>query len=333
MSDRAPSAEGSLRVAFLGNARWSVTPLECVVASRHPVVLVATREPRPSGRGGTLTPTKVAEAARRLALPLREVRTVRDEAGLAALREARPDVLAVVAYGEILTAEVLAVPRLMPVNVHFSLLPKLRGAAPVQRAIMQGLRETGVTTMRMDEGLDTGAILLQESTEVRYEEDAGALAGRLARRGGALLVETLDRLAAGTLTETPQNDAAATYAAKITREDEIVDWSRSPDEIARQVRGLFPKPGASTTFRGKRLKILRVSAGDVGVVTAPRAAPGSMFVFSKQFVPEGRLVVVTGGGGEDFQLGIDVVQPEGKKPMWAKEFVNGYRPEQGERLG
>ena len=165
----APPAEGSLRVAFLGNARWSVTPLECLAASRHAVVLVATREPRPSGRGGALAPTKVADAARRLELPLRELATVRDEEGLRLLREASPDVLAVVAYGEILTAEVLALPRLMQVNVHFSLLPALRGAAPVQRAIMAGLRETGVTTMHMDEGLDTGPILLQTSTEVRHD--------------------------------------------------------------------------------------------------------------------------------------------------------------------
>jgi len=236
-------------VAFVGNARWSVTPLECLAASRHPVVLVVTREARPAGRGGTLTPTKVADAARRLDLPLRELASVRDETGLRALRDADPDVLAVVAYGEILSAEVLAVPRLMPVNVHFSLLPELRGAAPVERAIMSGLRDTGVTTMRMDEGLDTGPILLQRSTEVRADEDAGMLAGRLARLGGELLVDTLDRLAEGTLSETPQDDAAATYAAKITWEDEVVDWSRSQEEIARQVRALFPTPGATTPRR------------------------------------------------------------------------------------
>ena len=315
-----------MRVAFLGNARWSVTPLEYVAASRHPVVLVATREPRPSGRGGTLTPTKVADAARRLDLPLRELATVRDDAGLAVLREAEPDVLAVVAYGEILTADVLAVPRLMPVNVHFSLLPALRGAAPVQRAVMLGLAETGVTTMRMDEGLDTGAILLQASTGVRPEEDAGALAGRLARRGGELLVETLDRLAAGTLTETPQDEAAATYAPKITREDEIVDWSRSAVEIARQVRALFPKPGASTTFRGKRLKIHRVSSEGFAVISQEPVPPGSL-------LPQRDSLFVVTGGGAPGSLQIDVVQPEGKKPMWAREFVNGYRPQPGERLG
>ena len=325
MPDRGPSAEGSLRVAFLGNARWSVTPLEALAASRHPVVLVATREPRPSGRGGTLTPTKVADAARRLDLPLRELATVRGDAGLAALRESEPDVLAVVAYGEILTADVLAIPRLMPVNVHFSLLPALRGAAPVERAIMLGLRGTGVTTMHMDAGLDTGSILLQASTEIRHEEDAGALAGRLARRGGELLVETLDRLAAGTLTGTPQDDASATYAPKITREDEVVDWSRSADEIARQVRALSPVPGASTTFRGKRLKVHRAVRAGVGL-TGPPPAAGSMFTGA-----EGPIVVA--GGGPGGALLLEEVQPEGKRRMSGEEFVRGYRPRPGERLG
>jgi methionyl-tRNA formyltransferase len=322
-----PSSEGSLRVAFLGNARWSVTPLECVARSRHPVVLVATREPRPSGRGRALTPTPVADAARRLDLPLRELATVRDEAGLGALREAQPDVLAVVAYGEILSEGVLAVPRRMPINVHFSLLPALRGAAPVQRAIMLGLRETGVTTIRMEEGLDTGPILLQATTELLFEEDAGALAGRLARRGGELLVETLDRLAAGTLVETPQDEDAATYAAKITREDEVVDWSRSSDEISRQVRALFPAPGASTGFRGKRLKILRVSAEGGVVFATDEVPPGSLMA------TDNSLLVTTGPGPVGGWLHVEVIQPEGKRPMSAKEFVNGYRPEPGERLG
>ena len=327
MPGRSPSADGSLRVAFLGNARWSVTPLECLAASRHPVVLVATREPRPSGRGGTLAPTKVADAARRLDLPLRELATVRDDVGLGALRDAEPDVLAVVAYGEILPAEVLAVPRLMPVNVHFSLLPKLRGAAPVQRAILSGLRETGVSTMHMDEGLDTGAVLMQTRTEVRFDEDAGALAGRLARLGGELLVETLDRLSAGALTETPQDEAAATFAPKITREDEIVDWSRSADEISRQVRALFPTPGAATTFRGKRLKVLRVSSEALAVISLGDVPPGSLFPMS------GELFVLTGDGSERGSLRLDVVQPEGKRPMYAREFLNGYRPRSDEQLG
>jgi len=323
---RGPTAEGSLRVAFLGNARWSVTPLECLAASRHAVVLVATRTPRPSGRGGTLTPTLVADAARRLDLPLRELATVRDDVGLEALRDVEPDVLAVVAYGEILPAEVLAVPRLLPVNVHFSLLPKLRGAAPVQRAIIEGVPVTGVTTMHMDEGLDTGPILLQTATEPSSDEDAGALGDRLARLGGALLVETLDRLAERTLTERPQDDAVATYAPKIARGDETVDWTRSSAEIARQVRALSPTPAASTTFRGRRLKVLRVSATD-SVATDPPAPPGSLVAAL------GRLVVATGGEPGDVRLRIDVLQPEGKRPMEAKEFLNGYRPQSGERLG
>jgi hypothetical protein len=181
------------RVVFLGSDRWSVPSLEALAESTHDVSLAATRVPKPAGRGSKLTPTPVADAARALGLPLAEVPTARSGAGFERLREARPDILVVVAYGEILPAAALDLAAIAPVNLHFSLLPELRGAAPVQRALLEGMTATGVTTIRMDEGLDTGPILLQAEEAIDPEDDAGSLGGRLAGIGGRLLVDTIDR--------------------------------------------------------------------------------------------------------------------------------------------
>src|SRR5205807_4696046 len=214
------------RVVFVGSDRWSVPALEAVAASDHELALVVTREPKPAGRGAKLTPTPVAEAARRLVLPLAEVATVKSGQGFDVLRNAQPDVLAVVAYGEILLRTVLQVPRIAPVNLHFSLLPELRGAAPVQRALLEGLTVTGVTTIRMDEGMDTGPILLRAEEAIDEDDDAGSLGDRLAGIGARLLVDTIDRLATGDVEPTPQDDARATLAPKLTSEDRWLDWSR-----------------------------------------------------------------------------------------------------------
>src|SRR2546428_2314386 len=187
-----------MRVAFLGNAAWSVPSLESLAESPHEIVTVVTRRPRPAGRGNKLTPTPVAEAARRLALHVEEVETVKSGPGFEALTEAAPDALVVVAYGEILPQAILDIPKVAPVNLHFSLLPELRGAAPVQRAIWEGLAVTGVTTIRMDAGMDTGPVLLRAEEAIDPLDDAGSLGARLAAIGARLVVDTLDQLAAGT---------------------------------------------------------------------------------------------------------------------------------------
>ena len=212
-----------MRVVFLGNDPWSVASLEELDRSGLDVVLVATRAPQPAGRGSGLRPTAVAEAARRLGLPLAEVESVRMGGGLEALRAADADALVVVAYGEILTTEVLDLPRIACVNAHFSLLPRWRGATPVQHAILAGDTVTGVTTMRMDRGLDTGPILLRVESPVSPDDDAGTLGERLAELAGPLVRATLERLAAGDLTLTRQPSDGVTYAPKLSAPERWID--------------------------------------------------------------------------------------------------------------
>jgi methionyl-tRNA formyltransferase len=307
-----------MRVAFLGNDPRSVPSLEAVTGSSHEVVLVVTRDPRPAGRGGRPRPTAVAGIASRLDLQLLETPTVKDGPGLEALRESAPDVLAVVAYGEILREEVLALPRFAPVNVHFSLLPELRGADPVRRAILEGHTVTGVTTIRMEAGLDTGPVLLQTSTEIAVDEDAGSLGERLAALGGDLLVRTLDGLAAGDLEERPQDESRATLAPKMRPEEEWIDWTDDAEGVVRLVRALSPEPGARTRFRGRDLKVVRAHAvegtGDPGAIVE---------------VAKDRLLVAAGGGG----VSLDEVIPGGRRRMSGPEFARGQRPAVGERFG
>jgi methionyl-tRNA formyltransferase len=314
-----------MRVVFLGNAKWSVPSLEALAGSAHDLALTVTRAPRPGGRGNRPLSTPVADAARRLGLPLQEVETVKSGPGFEAIARAAPDVLAVVAYGEILPSEVLALPKVAAINVHFSLLPELRGAAPVQRAIMEGLEMTGVTTIRMDEGMDTGPILLQAEDAVRPEDDAGSLGDRLATIGGRLLVETLDGLAAGSLEGRLQDHEAATYALKLKPEDRIIDWSQPAHQIVRLVRALAPEPAAATVFRGRLLRVLRASRSQMPKVPVayPFTNPGDVMLHDRG------LGVWTGDG---FVL-LEEVQPEGRRRISGADFVRGYRPEPGERLG
>jgi methionyl-tRNA formyltransferase len=307
-----------VRLVFLGNDPWSVASLEALAASSHEVSLVATRDPRPAGRRGELRPTAVADAARRLELPLIETPTVKKDAGFAAIGSQEPDVLVVVAYGEILPGAVLELPRVAPVNVHFSLLPALRGADPVRRAILEGLPETGVTTMRMDEGMDTGPILLQASEPIRDQDDSAALGERLARLGGDLLVRTLDGLESGEVSERVQDHDRATMAPKMKPEDEWIDWTRPAEEIWRRVRALAPDPGAKTRLRDRVLKVVRA-----GVVDATGEA-GAIVEASKM-----RLAVAAGEGA----LALEEVIPEGRKRMSGVEFARGQRPSVGEQLG
>jgi methionyl-tRNA formyltransferase len=295
-----------------------VPPLRALAGSDHELALVVTRVPRPAGRGSALTPTAVADAARDMDLPLAEVESVKQGPGFDLLVATEPDVLVVVAYGEILPSAVLELPRVAPVNLHFSMLPQLRGPAPVQRAILDGLRETGVTTMVMDQGVDTGDLLLQQAEPIGPEDDAGALGARLAERGGALLVETLDGLAAGDVQPKPQDPTRATRAPKLAPEERWIDWSQDAAAIARLVRALSPDPAASTTSRCRVLKVFRAQEVDGS------GPPGTVLESGKEGF------VVAAGTGAVRPLD---VAPEGRRRMTAEEFVRGFRPQEGEVLG
>jgi methionyl-tRNA formyltransferase len=314
-----------MRVAFLGNDPWSVAPLRALSgASDIDVDLVLTNPPRPAGRGSRLTPTAVADAARTLELPLLEVDRVRDGKGFDALDELEPDAIAVVAYGEILTPDVLDIPRLGAVNVHFSLLPRWRGAAPVERAILEGDEVTGVTVMLMDEGLDTGPVLATTETPIPPEEDAGSLGARLAELGAPLLVETLQGLDEGTIEPQSQDHTAATYAPKLLPDERTIDWGRI-ESIARRVRAFAPEPGAVATFRGGRLKLLRVKPHPIGGYMANIVPPKTGEI---RILEDDTPLVYAGGGG----IELLEVAPAGRKRMSGSEWARGARILPGERL-
>jgi methionyl-tRNA formyltransferase len=276
---------------------------------------------RPGGertRARSLTRTPVAEESDRLGLPLIETRTVKAGEGFERLVATAPDVLAVVAYGEILPASVLNLPAVAPVNLHFSLLPELRGAAPVQAALLAGLTRTGVTTILMDAGLDTGPVILQREARIEPDDDAGSLGDRLARLGAEVLVETLDLLAAGPISPLPQDERLATLAPKLGPEDRILDWTNPADALVARVRALSPDPAATTSFRGQGLKVLRAE------VVEGAGHPGTIVEASKR----GIVVATAEGGFRPIRLA-----PAGRRVMRVEDFVNGFRPLVGERLG
>jgi methionyl-tRNA formyltransferase len=308
----------SLRVVFLGNDRWSVPSLRAIADSAHEVVAVMTAAHRPAGRGNELRATPVADAAAEAGLLLHEVETVTSGPGAEALAASDPDLLIVVAYGEILPQGVLDLPALAPVNLHFSLLPELRGASPVQTALLEGRDETGVTTIVMDAGIDTGPVILRRPEAIERGDDAGSLGDRLAAIGAEILVETADLFAAGAAEPRPQDEAAATYTRRLGADDRVLRWSEPARDLVNRTRALSPDPGATTRFRGQDLKIFRAQA-------VPAAgAPGSI-------VDAGRVGLVVATGEDGFRP-IELA-PAGRRRMSWSDFLNGYRPVIGESLG
>jgi methionyl-tRNA formyltransferase len=302
-----------VRIVFMGTPEASVPSLRAL-ADAFDVVGVYTRRDRPQGRGLKLTPSPVKAAAIELGLTLEQPKTLRTQA--AHLAGLAPDAIAVVAYGMLLPPDVLDVPRLGCVNVHFSLLPRWRGAAPVERAIMAGDDRTGVVTMLMDPGLDTGPVLHGETIPVGPGDTSGSLRHSLGELAPPLLVRTLRDLDAGSVTPTPQDDAAATLAPKIEPHEAELDPARPAIELERVVRAMDPSPGAFIRFRGGRLKVWRASVepGDGAPATVADAAGFS---------------VQTAVG----RLRLDEVQAEGKRRMSAEEFARGRRPVPGEAIG
>jgi len=313
----------ALRVAFAGTPEFSVPALQALVSSGHSVVGVLTQPDRPKGRGRQLAPSPVKEAALAAGLPIAQPQTLKTEEGRAALVEWAPDVLVVVAYGLILPPAALTIPRLGCVNIHASLLPRWRGAAPIQRAILAGDEQTGVTIMQMDAGLDTGPMLLVRPMPIEPEDTAATLEARLAQSGADALLEALNGLANGTIVPTPQPEEGVTYAAKLEKAEARIDWTARAIEIERKVRAFNPRPIAETLYQGEQLRILRARAETDDSHRLGGQPPGTILSTSE------RAVLVQCGLG---RLAITEVQRAGKRPVSARDFANSG-PLVGRRLG
>jgi len=308
----------ALRVAFAGTPEFALPALEALLGSGHTVVGVLTQPDRPAGRGRHLASSPVKTAAVRHGLPVSQPQSLKSAEGRSDLSAWHPDVLVVVAYGLILPQAALDTPRLGCLNIHASLLPRWRGAAPIQRAILAGDARTGVTIMRMDAGLDTGPMLLQRSVAIEPGETAGSLHDRLARLGGAALLESLTDLAADRGRSTPQPDDGITYAAKIDKKEALIDWSESAEQIERRVRAFNPWPIAETRLDGEQLRIHRARAAD------GKSGPPGRIV---ELTHEG-MIVACGSG----QLIVTEVQRPGRRPVSAHDLANSL-PLQDRRLG
>ncbi len=309
----------SLKVVFCGTPRFAVPTLNSLVEAGFHISLVVTQPDKPRARGLELSPSPVKQRVIELGLALTQPETIKNnEPFRSQLAAIRPDAIVVVGYGRIIPQWMIDLPPLGNINLHASLLPKYRGAAPIQWAIARGESVTGVTTMRIDAGLDTGDILQQRELAITPEDTTPTLAPRLADLGAGLMVETLRGLQAGTIHPRPQDHSKATLAPLLKKEDGQIGFHRSADEICNRLRGFQPWPGAFTTFRGKKLHLW-----------AARPA-ATVLAAGKMKVDGDRLFV---GCGQGTSLEMMEVQPEGKKRMPAGDFIHGYHPSSSDKLG
>ena len=309
-----------MRVVFCGTPEFAVPCLEALIGERFEVALVVSQPDRPKGRGLELVPTPVKQVALAHDIPLTQPEKIKNNSEFQAQLEAvRPDAIIVVAYGRIIPQWMVELPPLGNINVHASLLPKYRGAAPIQWAIARGETVTGVTTMRIDAGLDTGDMLFKAEMPIAADDTAVTLSPKLSQLGALLLIETLRSFESGEVHPTKQDDSQATLAPILKKEDGRIDFARSATEIFNRLRGFQPWPGAFTSIRGKQLTVHSARPG-AGPIVAPcelRVSGDHLFV----------------GCGNHSVLELLEVQPEGKKRMGARDFSNGYRPQPGEMLG
>jgi methionyl-tRNA formyltransferase len=303
-----------MRLIFMGTPDFAVPTLLALADAGYEIVAVYTRAAKPAGRGMDLQVTPVEREARRLGLPVRTPKTFKDAAAQAEFRALNADAAVVIAYGLILPRPVLEAPRLGCFNVHASLLPRWRGAAPINRAIMAGDTASGVTIMRMDEGLDTGAMAMAERVAIAPDMTAGDLHDALARLGADLMPRSLAALERGSLTFTPQPEAGVSYAAKISKEETRIDWSKPASQVHDHIRGLSPFPGAWFELAGVRVKALR------STLAKGSGAPGGVL--------DDRLTIACGDGA----VRLCQVQRAGKQPMQAEDFLRGTPVKRGMRV-
>jgi methionyl-tRNA formyltransferase len=321
----ARPVSGGLRIAFAGTPDFSVPALEALLTAGHSVVGVLTQPDRPKGRGRQIAASPVKAAALAHGIPVSQPLSLKDEAGRAELLAWRPDALVVVAYGLILPPAALGIPRLGCINIHASLLPRWRGAAPIQRAILAGDATSGVTIMLMDVGLDTGPMLLRKEVSIESNETGGSLHDRLSVLGGAALIEALEGHAAGTLRAIPQPAEGVTYAAKLEKAEALIDWTRNAMEIERQVRAFNPWPIAETRLDGEQLRVFEARAERPITEDRPAqpADPGTIIA-----VRDDALVVRCGRG----QLALRQLQRPGRRVVPAADLARSVHLT-GRRLG
>jgi methionyl-tRNA formyltransferase len=297
-----------MRIVFVGAGAIGLPTLQALLKSEHEVVGVVTQTDKPVGRAQSMEPTPIKKAMQGTAVRILQPARIKDQQAIEQIRALKPDVIVVMAYGQILPRDVLEIPEIACLNLHASLLPRWRGAAPIQAAIAAGDQGTGITVMYMDEGLDTGDILLQRTIDTRSDDTGGSLHDRLAQIAPDALLESLQMLAEGSAPRIPQDNNVATYAPKLKREDGKIDWSQPAETIERKIRAFNPWPGAFMEINGRNLKIF--SASIVGL----SAKPGEILRSEKE------LVIAAGKGA----LSLGNVQLEGKRRMSASEFLRGH---------
>jgi methionyl-tRNA formyltransferase len=310
-----------LRIVFCGTPAFAVPSLRQLIAQPDfQIAGVITQPDRPRGRGGEISISPVKQVAIEAGLPVYQPERIKEEAAQEYFRNVAPDVVAIIAYGQIIPARLIAIPRLGWINLHGSLLPKYRGAAPIHWAIANGETQTGLTTMQINAGLDTGPMLLKYETEIGPEETSPELYSRLAEAGAPLMVETLRGIASGALVPIPQDDSQKTFAPPLKKEDGRIDWSLDAQHIYNRLRGFQPWPGAFTTFRGKTCHLWGKPAKE----GPENAAPGTLMI-------RGGEVQIAAGNGTSLQL--ESAQMEGRKKITAREFANGARLVPGDKFG
>jgi methionyl-tRNA formyltransferase len=321
-----------MRILFFGTDEFSLPSLKALAESSHEIIAVVTQPDRPRSRGRKVEPTPVKKFAQENGIPCLHPEIPHDPAFLSQLKsisDVQPDLLVLVAYGHILKKELLEIPRMGGINLHPSLLPKYRGAAPIQWAILKGEKTTGVTTIRISDKIDSGEILLQKEVPIEIGETYGELSPHLAEIGAQLILKTLEGVETGKIEGQLQDDREASLAPKIKKEDCLINWSKPGLEIANQIRALSPTPGTFTFFRGERIQILKGSYSESRNEELPILANHESRTAGTILISGKEMKILTNDG----ILLVKRIKPSGKREMSIQDFINGYHPMNGEKLG
>ncbi|THB68257.1 MAG: methionyl-tRNA formyltransferase [Gammaproteobacteria bacterium] len=310
-----------MRIIFAGTPDFSVLPLRAIIDAGHEIVAVFTQPDRPAGRGRKLVASPVKESALEHGIPVFQPQSLKDSEIQQIIIDYKPDVMVVVAYGLLLPPEVLTIPAHGCLNIHASLLPRWRGAAPIQRAILAGDKESGVAIMQMDEGLDTGDVILMQKCRIDKSDTGGVLHDRLAEIGATAIIEALQQIENGSVKRVTQPEAGVTYAAKLSKAEAEIDWSDGAENIIRKINAFNPYPVAHTSYRGKKMRLWKASLLAEG---SAGKKPGEIV-----FVDKKRLQIAVGDG----VIEILSLQLQGGKRLKTADFINGAKPQVGEILG